>query len=84
RMLAMFLARKLTQAAYSEIGDFFGGRNHSTVMFAEKKVRQWQALDEDGFKRKAMAYLSRRGFDYDVTIETVERAWQKVTSEQTE
>ena len=49
----------------------------------EKKVRQWQALDEDGFKRKAMAYLSRRGFDYDVTIETVERAWQKVTSEQT-
>ncbi|WP_417382338.1 chromosomal replication initiator protein DnaA [Gimesia sp.] len=41
RMLAMFLARKLTQAAYSEIGDFFGGRNHSTVMFAEKKVRQW-------------------------------------------
>ena len=41
RMLAMFLARKLTQAAYSEIGDFFGGRNHSTVMFAEKKVRKW-------------------------------------------
>ncbi|HBL45989.1 MAG TPA: chromosomal replication initiator protein DnaA, partial [Planctomycetaceae bacterium] len=41
RMLAMFLARKLTQAAYTEIGDFFGGRNHSTVMFAEKKVRKW-------------------------------------------
>lgn len=41
RMLAMFLARKLTQAAYSEIGDFFGGRNHSTVMFAEKQVRKW-------------------------------------------
>ncbi|MCH9791224.1 MAG: chromosomal replication initiator DnaA, partial [Planctomycetes bacterium] len=41
RMLAMFLARKLTHAAYSEIGDFFGGRNHSTVMFAEKQVRKW-------------------------------------------
>lgn len=41
RMLAMFLARKLTQAAYSEIGDYFGGRNHSTVMFAEKQVRKW-------------------------------------------
>ncbi|MFK7777504.1 MAG: chromosomal replication initiator protein DnaA [Gimesia sp.] len=41
RMLAMFLARKLTQAAYSEIGEFFGGRNHSTVMFAEKQVRKW-------------------------------------------
>jgi chromosomal replication initiator protein len=39
RMLAMYLARKLTQAAYSEIGEYFGGRNHSTVMSAEKRVR---------------------------------------------
>lgn len=39
RMLAMFLARKLTQAAYGEIGAHFGGRNHSTVIAAEKKVR---------------------------------------------
>ncbi len=41
RMLAMFLARKHTQAAYSEIGKHFGGRNHSTVMSAEKKVHSW-------------------------------------------
>ncbi len=41
RMLAMFLARKHTQAAYSEIGQYFGGRNHSTVMSAEKKVQCW-------------------------------------------
>ena len=41
RMLAMYLARKHTQAAYSEIGDYFGGRNHSTVVSAEKKVRGW-------------------------------------------
>jgi chromosomal replication initiator protein len=39
RMLAMYLARKMTQAAYSEIGEYFGGRNHSTVMSAEKRVR---------------------------------------------
>jgi chromosomal replication initiator protein len=38
RMLAMYLARKMTQAAYSEIGEYFGGRNHSTVMSAEKRV----------------------------------------------
>jgi len=38
RMLAMYLTRKLTQTAYSEIGSYFGGRNHSTVMSAEKKV----------------------------------------------
>jgi chromosomal replication initiator protein len=41
RMLAMFLSRKLTHAAYSEIGAHFGGRNHSTVMSAERKVRKW-------------------------------------------
>ena len=41
RMLAMFLARKHTGAAYSEIGRYFGGRNHSTVISAEKKVISW-------------------------------------------
>lgn len=40
RMLTMFLARKLTQAAYREIGEHFGGRNHSTVVSAEKRVRR--------------------------------------------
>jgi len=38
RMLAMFLSRRLTQAAYTEIGGYFGGRNHSTVMSAERKI----------------------------------------------
>ncbi len=41
RMLAMYLARKHTGAPYSEIGRFFGGRNHSTVIAAEKKVAGW-------------------------------------------
>jgi chromosomal replication initiator protein len=41
RMLAMFLARKYTRAAYSEIGDYFGHRRHSTVISAEKKVTEW-------------------------------------------
>ena len=40
-MLAMFLARKHTQAALSEIGDFFGGRRHSTVLAAEKRIKSW-------------------------------------------
>jgi len=41
RMLAMYLGRKHTGAAYSEIGRHFGGRNHSTVISAEKKVLGW-------------------------------------------
>ena len=38
RMLAMYLAREHTNAALSEIGDYFGGRSHSTVIAARKKV----------------------------------------------
>lgn len=41
RMLAMFLARKYTPAAYKEIGHFFGRRQHSTVISAEKTVTGW-------------------------------------------
>jgi chromosomal replication initiator protein len=46
RMLAIYLARKHTSATYAEIGHYFGDRNHSTAVAAEKKVRQW--LHEDG------------------------------------
>jgi chromosomal replication initiator protein len=46
RMLAMYLARKHVGAAYSEIGRYFGGRNHSTVISAENKVIGW-LRDED-------------------------------------
>jgi chromosomal replication initiator protein len=41
RMLAMFLCRKHTSAAYSAIGHYFGGLNHSSVVAAEKKLRRW-------------------------------------------
>src|SRR5205814_4280268 len=46
RMLAVYLARKHTAASYAEIGHYFGGRNHSTAVAAEKRVRQWLAEDE--------------------------------------
>jgi chromosomal replication initiator protein len=41
RMVAMFLSRRHTAASYAEIGGHFGGRNHSTVVAAEKRVRAW-------------------------------------------
>jgi len=43
RMLAMWLARKYTRAAFSEIGEYFGRRSHSTVISAQKKVNDWVA-----------------------------------------
>jgi chromosomal replication initiator protein len=45
RMLAMWLARKYTRAAFSEIGEHFGHRSHSTVISANKKVESWLADD---------------------------------------
>ncbi len=47
RMVAMFLARKHTASSYSDIGGHFGGRNHSTVVAAEKKVRRWLQDDAE-------------------------------------
>lgn len=41
RMLAMFLARKYTRTALSEIGEYFGKRRHSTVISAHRKVEEW-------------------------------------------
>ncbi len=41
RMLAMWLARKYTRSALSEIGNYFGGRSHSSVVTAQKKVDAW-------------------------------------------
>jgi chromosomal replication initiator protein len=53
RMLAMYLSRRMTQSPYSEIGRYFGGRDHATVMSAEKKVAglleasaQWRVAAE--------------------------------------
>lgn len=38
RMIAMYLARTLTEFSLPEIGSAFGGRNHATVIHAVKKV----------------------------------------------
>ncbi len=46
RMLAMFLARKYTRTALSEIGEYFGKRQHSTVISAQRKVEQWLSSDD--------------------------------------
>jgi chromosomal replication initiator protein len=40
RMVAMFLARKLTNMSYPEIGSRFGGKDHSTVISAVRKIER--------------------------------------------
>lgn len=43
RMLAMWLARKYTRSALSEISRFFRRKSHTTVLSAEETVKEWLA-----------------------------------------
>ena len=45
RQIAMCLARELTQLSLPEIGNAFGGRDHSTVLHACKTVESLRNLD---------------------------------------
>ena len=40
RQVAMYLAKRLTQRSLPEIGRKFGGRDHTTVMHAVKRIKQ--------------------------------------------
>ncbi len=43
RQIAMYLCRELTDASLPRIGQAFGGRDHTTVMHADKKIRKEMA-----------------------------------------
>lgn len=47
RMIAMYLSRQLTTASFPEIGMRFGGKDHSTVINACKRIEALQADEED-------------------------------------
>ena len=38
RQIVMYLARKLTKASFPDIGQKIGGRDHSTVIYANNKI----------------------------------------------
>jgi len=59
RQVAMYLIRQITQASLPEIGSFFGGRDHTTVLYATQKIDRLLAED---------AELAR-------TIEMFEKRW---------
>jgi chromosomal replication initiator protein len=70
RMLAMYVARKQTAASYSEVGQYFGGRNHSTSVAAEKKVRRWVETDGE-------LILGERTLRVRAVLELIERELQR-------
>jgi len=45
RQIAMYLARQLTSCSYPEIGERFGGKDHSTIIHAIKKMEKQMEQD---------------------------------------
>ena len=58
RQVAMFLCRKLTDASYPQIGDQFGGRDHTTVIHATEKMEK--EITNDPELAHAIEELSQR------------------------
>ncbi len=47
RQVAMYLAKQLTSRSLPEIGRKFGGRDHTTVMHAVRKIDELRAADNE-------------------------------------
>ena len=51
RQIAMYLSRQLTSSSYPEIGDRFGGKDHSTIIHAIRKIEK---LKEEDFQLRTI------------------------------
>ncbi|MBX7246557.1 MAG: chromosomal replication initiator protein DnaA [Candidatus Sumerlaeaceae bacterium] len=58
RHIAQYLSRKLTSLSYPEIADKFGGRDHTSVMHAVRKVEDDMRDDEN--IKNLVAFLAKR------------------------
>jgi chromosomal replication initiator protein len=47
RQVAMYLAKELTTRSLPEIGDAFGGRDHTTVLHACRKITELKEMNKD-------------------------------------
>ncbi|MDD9207115.1 chromosomal replication initiator protein DnaA [Georgenia sp. 10Sc9-8] len=51
RQIAMYLCRELTDLSLPKIGQLFGGRDHTTVMHANRKIREQMAEKRSTFNQ---------------------------------
>ena len=55
RQIAMYISRQLTSASYPDLGERFGGKDHSTIIHAIKKIER--QLETDMQLRSTIATL---------------------------
>jgi len=53
RQIAMFLSRELTNLSFPEIAENFGGKDHTTIMHAWKKIAK-QREEEENLRRELL------------------------------
>lgn len=58
RQIAMFIAKQLTSLSLSEIGRYFGGKDHATVIYACKQIEERRGQDEN--LKKSIENLVKR------------------------
>ena len=64
RQIGMFLARELTDYSLKQVGRFFGGRDHTTVIHAVDKITRMIKFDSklriivEGMRNEAFCVLS--------------------------
>ena len=62
RQVAMALAKELTRHSLPEIGDAFGGRDHTTVIYAVDKIERKLKTSQE-FKEK-LDMITDRIYNY--------------------
>lgn len=58
RQMAMYLIREMTHASLPEIGQFFDGRDHTTVLYAIQKIQE--SIDSDTTLQQALKGIKER------------------------
>ena len=61
RQIAMYLAKEMTQKSLPEIGELFGGRDHTTVLHAVRKIAGERAEEHRAEPAAARARADAQG-----------------------
>jgi regulatory protein len=70
------VSRAQIDAALEQVDEMAAARRA-----AEKKAASWAGLPEDEFRARLARFLQRRGFSYEVIVETLDATWQAFAQE---